>query len=50
MFKERCDMHFSFISAAGSIEINHQKMNIDPTINTFTDFVNKQIGNNNSLY
>ena len=32
MFKERCDMHFSFISAAGSIEINHQKMNIDPTI------------------
>lgn len=41
MFEERCNMHFSF---SNTINVQHKKLIIDPTIQTFTDFVIKQIG------
>lgn len=44
MFEERCNMHLSFITAANTINVQHKKLVIDPTIQTFTDFVIKQIG------
>lgn len=45
LFTEKCNMHFSFISSAGTLEVNHRKLIIDDTINTFSDFVKKQLGN-----
>lgn len=44
MFMDRCKMHYTFISSAGALIINHQHLCIDKKINSFIAFVNKQLG------
>ena len=37
-------MHFSFILSSNAILIEHQHINVDEKINTFDDFIKKQLG------
>lgn len=44
LFIDRSKMHFSFISSSNAVNIEHQHINIDEEINTFDDFIKKQLG------
>ena len=44
LFMDRSEMHFSFISSSNAILIEHQHINVDEKINTFDDFIKKQLG------
>ncbi|MDE6520607.1 MAG: dsDNA nuclease domain-containing protein [Ruminococcus sp.] len=44
IFMDRCQLHYSIISSAGSIQFSSKKMKLDPNITSFEDFVNKHIG------
>jgi len=44
LFTDRSNMHFSFISSSNAIIVEHQQLNIDEEINTFEDFIGKQLG------
>ena len=44
LFMDRSKMHFSFISSSNAILIEHQHINVDEKINTFDDFIKKQLG------
>jgi len=44
LFMDRSKMHFSFILSSNAILIEHQHINVDEKINTFDDFIKKQLG------
>ena len=44
MFLDRSKMHFSFISSSDAVNIEHQHLNVDERINSFDDFIKKQLG------
>lgn len=43
LFKDKCKMHFSFITSSEAITVEKLQLNIDDKIKTFSDFVQKQI-------
>lgn len=44
LFIDRSNMHFSFISFSKEIIVERRQLNVDKKINTFKDFIRKQLG------
>ena len=44
LFIDRSNMHFSFISSSQEKIVARRQLNVDKKINTFKDFIRKQLG------